>query len=909
MHSWQFFCTLLFAAINCEIIRLSAILCWSAYKLYLREMSSRKLFCLLLFVLFCIKNATLAQTPSTAGSAEIYAQLKKLNVLGSVLYIAAHPDDENNGLLPFFAKEKLYRTGYLSLTRGDGGQNLIGSEQGIELGLIRTQELLAARRMDGAEQFFSRAYEFGFSKSSDEALKFWDHDKILSDAVWVIRQYQPDIIIKRFPPDARAGHGHHAASAIIADEAFVAAADPTKFPEQFALGVKPWQAKRIMWNTFNFGGNNTTSDDQFKLEVGGYNPLIGKSYGELGGEARSMHKSQGEGRPRRRGQLYEYFSTSAGEKPTTDLMDGVITNWSRIDGGQLIGQKINEIVSQFNFNNPSLSVAPLTNLYAAIKALPESNWRNKKLAETQKLIVDCLALFAEAVTPDETAVQGDSLKVSFNLNNRSDVNVAVKKLSLFSSQTLMQQQVTALKQGETNSIFHFAGNSKNAIMDSMVLIQVLNNKNITVDHSFKVDDHEPLSQPYWLENGMARGYFDVQNPLLIGMAENEANFIARFVIEVNGQELVIDRPVQYKYVDLVKGEMYEPLTIIPKVTVYVSPTIVLNNVVPAVNPVVRVNYTSNITASKVPVTLTLQNGSNVDVLKNVPMEFKKGVSGSIPLDIKSVYTKGHKNDVHPVLSLQLDGKSASFSQNLATIKYDHIPFLNYFYRDNLKIIDKEIKVVGKKVGYIIGAGDKVPDALFAMGYDVSFLNEEDLNAENLKKFSAVIVGIRAHNIYEYLSNKTDVLNQYVENGGNLLVQYMKSNQVGLKRIKVGPYPFSVGSIRVTEEDARVKVLLPAHSAFNYPNKITAEDFDGWVQERSTYQVDKADDHYEKLISMKDTNDKTEGDGSLVVAKYGKGNFAYVSLVLFRQLPAGVPGAYKILANLIALPKNKIPAGK
>ncbi len=872
-------------------------------------MSSRKPFCLLLFVLFCVVNATIAQTPPTAGSAEIYAQLKKLNVLGCVLYIAAHPDDENNGLLPFFAKEKMYRTGYLSLTRGDGGQNLIGSEQGIELGLIRTQELLAARGLDGAEQFFSRAYEFGFSKSADEAIKFWDHDKILSDVVWVIRQYQPDVIIKRFPPDARAGHGHHAASAILADEAFVAAADPTKFPEQLALGVKPWQAKRILWNTFNFGGNNTTSDDQFKLEVGGYNPLLGKSYGELGGEARSMHKSQGEGRPRRRGQSYEYFSNSAGEKPVTDLMDGISTTWKRVEGGQLIGQKINDIINQFNFNNPSLSVPALTNLYAVIKLLPPGNWRNKKLAETHNLIVDCLALFAEAVTQDETAVQGDTLKVTFNFNNRSDVNVTVKKISLFSSQTLLAKQVATLKMDENHSIFHFAANIKNAIVDSAVSLQVSNNKNISIDHSFKVDDEEPLSQPYWLENGMSKGYFDVQNPLLIGKAENDANFIARFAIEVHGQDLVIERPVQYKYVDPVKGELYEPLTIIPKVTVYVSPTIVLNNVLPAVHPVVRVNYTSNINADKVPVTLTLQNGSNIDVLKNVPMDFSKGVSGSIPVDIKSIYSKGHRNEVHPVMSLQLNGKTTSFSQNLATIKYDHIPFLNYFYRDNLKIIDKEIKVVGKKVGYIIGAGDKVPDALFAMGYDVTFLNEGDLNVENLKQFNAVIVGIRAYNIFEFLSNKTDVLNQYVENGGNLIVQYMKSNQVGLKKVKVGPYPFSIGNTRVTEEDAKVNVLLPAHPAFNYPNKITAEDFEGWVQERSTYQVDKADEHYEKLISMKDTNDKTAGDGSLVVAKYGKGNIVYVSLVLFRQLPAGVAGAYKILANLVALPKNKVPAVK
>src|SRR6185295_9452444 len=253
-----------------------------------------------------------SQTPSTYTSAEILLQIKKLNTLGSVLYVAAHPDDENTRLLAYFAKEKLYRTGYLSMTRGDGGQNLIGDEQGIELGMIRTQELLAARRIDGAEQFFSRAFDFGFSKSADEALKIWGHDKILSDVVWMIRKFQPDVIITRFPGDARAGHGHHAASSILANEAFTTAADINKFPEQFKYGVKPWQAKRILWNNYNFGNNNNTSEDQFKIDIGVYNALLGKSYGELGGEARTLHKSQGEGRPRRRGQSFEYFSTTGG---------------------------------------------------------------------------------------------------------------------------------------------------------------------------------------------------------------------------------------------------------------------------------------------------------------------------------------------------------------------------------------------------------------------------------------------------------------------------------------------------------------------------------------------------------------------------------------------------------------------
>src|SRR5450432_4165006 len=329
-----------------------------------------KLFLVILF--FSIAISGFAQSPETYTSSEIFQQVKKVGVLCSVLYIGAHPDDENNALLPYFAKEKLWRTAYLSLTRGDGGQNLIGDEQGIELGLIRTQELLAARRIDGAEQYFTRAYEFGFSRSADESLRIWDKEKILSDVVWVIRKFQPDIIIKRFPPDARAGHGHHAASAILADEAFIAAADPNKFPEQLKFGVQPWKAKRILWNTFNFGGNNTTSEDQLKIDIGGYNPLIGKSYGELGGEARTMHKSQGEGRPRRRGDNYEYFVTINGEAPKNDLMDGIVTDWKRIAGGEAIETMINAIVNSYKIDVPQLSVPALVKLYEAMKALPSS---------------------------------------------------------------------------------------------------------------------------------------------------------------------------------------------------------------------------------------------------------------------------------------------------------------------------------------------------------------------------------------------------------------------------------------------------------------------------------------------------------------------------------------------------------
>ncbi len=821
----------------------------------------------MLLMAFCLQSAkSIEQTPATASSADIYMQLKKLNVLGSVLYIAAHPDDENNGLLPYLAKEKLYRTAYLSLTRGDGGQNLIGPEQGIELGMIRTQELLAARRIDGAEQYFSRAYEFGFSKNSAEALRIWDHDKILSDVVWVIRQYQPDVIIKRFPPDARAGHGHHAASSILADEAFVAAADPKRFPEQFKYGVKPWQAKRIMWNTFNFGGNNTTSDDQLKIEVGGYNALLGKSYGELGGEARSMHKSQGEGRPRRRGQILEFFTTTGGEPAKNGLMDGIVYDWKRLEGGERIEAMINNITGNFKFEKPELSVPALVNLYQSIKALPESNWRNKKLEETQNIIEACAALFSEATSNQQDVVQGDVFNVNFFLNKRSNANVSVKNIRLEGFDT-----------------------SFSAALE--------NNQNVTFNKTLPVSANKNISQPYWLQYPLLEGSFDVRDQTLIGKAQNDPSFTATFTVSIDGVDFTINRPVQYKVTDPVKGELYQPVAVLPKVELnYVKENLVSLNG----NPVkALLHFRAN-----------LRDTASYNIIQHYSKNWSadlpsiKYTPGNNPENYASTtFTSTSKNinTTEPVTMTSGDGKYDGYTKVIA---YDHIPTITYFPKAKANLVKVEIKTAGKNIGYIEGAGDKVPDALMAMGYNLTFLNEYDITDDNLKNFDAVVVGVRAYNIYEYLTNKNEVFKRYVENGGNMIVQYMKSNQVGLRRINVGPYPFSVSTgSRVTEENAKVKFLLPGHPALTYPNKITDKDFEGWVQERSTYQVDQSDEHYEKLLAMNDTGEK-EGNGSLAIAKYGKGNFVYVGLVLFRQLPAGVPGAYRLMANLIGLPKNK-----
>ncbi len=837
---------------------------------------------ILLFATSISNNTLQAQSPYTASSAEIYLQLKKLNVLGSILYVAAHPDDENNGFLPYLAKERMYRTGYLSLTRGDGGQNLIGSEQGIELGLIRTQELLAARKIDGAEQYFTSAYEFGFSKSANEALRIWNREQVLADMVYVIRKFQPDIIITRFPGDARAGHGHHAASSVLANEAYTAAADPKKFTEQFALGVKPWQAKRILWNGFNFGGNNTSTGMPLRLDVGGYDPILGRSSGDLGGEARSMHKSQGEGRPRRKGEIIENFVTTGGDTARADIMEGIVTDWTRIEGGEKIQQQIARITKEYNFEHPENSVDALIEVYKVIQQLPvRTMWRQKKLNEVQDLIIDCSGLFMEAVTRDEFVLQGDSVSVSCIVNKRNQVDAELKEILLG-----MRVQPVA-KALVTN---------QNNVYDLKVYIAEPAIQNAT--------------QPYWLQKQqITPGNFNISNPLLVGNAWNDALLTASFWVEIKGVPFLVKRPVQYKYVDPVKGELYQPFIMVPHLSLSVSPHVALLNVINEKGKKqspdsIYITYRSNFTQKNVATTLYILQDTAKTVFEKEPRDYEKGKTNTIALPLRKYYNPNKGEYIEAAMRVRVNEKDYVFSQYFRTIEYDHIPNMHYSVKDHIKFVKDEVKTVGHTIGYITGAGDKIPDALREMGFEVKVLAEQDITEANLQNFDAVVIGIRAHNIHEYLSDKNDVLNNYVKNGGNLIAQYIKSNTVGSKRLKLGPYPFSISSgSRVTEEEAAVTFLLPQHTVLNYPNKISDIDFKDWVQERSTYQVDQADAHYEMPLAMNDTGEK-QSNGSLAIAKYGKGNFAYVSLVLFRQLPAGNAGAFRLLANLIALPQNK-----
>lgn len=808
-----------------------------------------------------------AQQPTTNTSADIYLQLKKLKVLGSVLYIAAHPDDENNTLLPYLAKEKLYRTAYLSLTRGEGGQNLIGSEQGVELGLIRTQELLAARKIDGCEQYFTRAYEFGYSKTSKETLNIWDSAKVLSDIVWVIRKFQPDVIITRFPPDSRAGHGHHASSAILANIAFYVAADSTKFTEQFKFGVKPHKAKRIVWNTFNFGGNNTTNENQLKIDIGGFNSLLGKSYGEIGAEARAMHKSQGEGRPRRRGPLFEYFSHTAGDSASKDLMESIDISWNKIPNSYKVDGIIDMIIKQFNFEKPEASVPMLVQLYNSMQALPASQWRNKKMQEVQSIIEACSGLFVETTTQQEYVVQGDSLKATFFLNNRKGVNAALKRITMEGIDTALSNSLQA-------------------------------NANFSFNKTFYVAENKSLTQPYWLQEPQQKGMFVVNNQQLIGNAETRPAYEINFTVNIEGVNFTIPKSVQYKYVDPVRGELYQPLQVLPVATVEVDNE---EKMVKEKLAETRIRITSN----KNNIEIRPRIGINIDGGYNYNYESIDTIARFN--NYKKIFDLTHQlrynEKFYEIAGLVNQEKNNVVRFSLHQIKYDHIPTITYFTTAKINTHQLKVKTVGNKVAYIVGAGDKVPQALEQLGYEVDVLTEKDITADNLKQYQAVITGIRAYNVVDWLSTKNEVINEYIKNGGNFIIQYLRSTVVNGKPLQIGPYSFTVSAqSRITEEDAKVDFIVPNHSVLTTPNAITANDFSGWVQERSTYQIDKADSNFVFPLSMHDSNEKPS-NGSLAIAKYGKGNIVYCGLTMFRQLPAGVAGAYRLMANLIGLPQN------
>ena len=851
---------------------------------------------LTLLIAHCALLTTKAQAPKTYSSSEILLGLQKLDVLGSVMYIAAHPDDENTRLLAYFANGRHLETSYLSLTRGDGGQDLIGPELRESLGVIRTQELLAARRLDGAKQFFTRANDFGFSKTSAEALSIWDHEQVLSDVVWIIRQRRPDVLITRFPPDARAGHGHHQASAILAAEAFDAAGDPKRFPEQLKY-VQPWQPKRLYWNTGSyFVKPGESMDGYLKLDAGGYNALLGQSYGEIAAHSRSQHRSQGFGAAAQRGEAIEYFQFVKGTPAKTDLFEGIDQTWNRVPGGAGVGKLVGEVIKKYDAGNPSASVAGLLGVRKLLMALQFKTdnkgnqtsiyWVHEKFAAINKLLQATSGIYVAATVSETTTIAGQTLPINVEIVNRGVGNKVFLR-------SLVSEDY----------------NEKNGIQNKELKSNVTVNEKLELPIVSKVS----ISQPYWLRKAGTVGMYKVPDTInvrnyypgckgpifitrqqIIGQPENYPSVAIDCEFLLNGEVLAITAPVQYKHTDPTLGELYQPLVVTPPVMVNI--------------PAARAYVFADQQPKAVPVTLRAgAAGVRGSLALQVPAGWQ-AEPAAVPFDLKNKDEEQTINFTLRPLAGAAEGKTelravatvggVAYSRGIHQIAYPHIPTQTLFPEATAPLVKLNVaRGHTKNIGYVMGAGDEVPEALRQLGYVVTLLDPAtDLSAERLAKYDAVVLGVRAYNVLDRLKTQQPELLRYVENGGTLLVQYVVNRGTVIPQI--GPYPFTLSTDRVTVEGTAVTFLNPNAPILNEPNKLTPADFEqGWVQEQGLYYPSAWDAHYQPVIASHDPGE-TEKKSAILVTPYGKGRFIYTGLSLFRELPAGVPGAFRVLANLV-----------
>ena len=814
-----------------------------------------------------------AQQPKKLNSSEIYEAVQKLNVLGSVLYIAAHPDDENTRLISYMANHVKARTAYLSLTRGDGGQNLIGPEIRELLGVIRTQELLAARRIDGGEQRFTRANDFGYSKHPDETLQIWDKDKVLSDVVWAIRTFKPDIIINRFD-HRRAGrtHGHHTSSALLSLEAFDLSKDPSKYSEQLDL-TETWQPKRLFYNTswWRYGSREAfdkiDKSNMLNFDIGVYYPTKGMSNNEVASLASSQHLCQGFGRLSQRGTQQEYIEFLKGEPldGTDDVFAGIDTSWNRVKGGEAIGAILNNVENNFNFVNPSTHLPQLIEAYKLLQNLEDDHWKSLKSKEIIEIIEACAGLYIEVSANSPQASPNSLIGLRMEVLNRSDANIE-----------LVSYNISTMSEGISKTLTMTA-NQKLNFLEDVVIPQVFG-----------------YTTPYWLNKKNGIGMYHVETQELIGLPETPRGITVDFNLMVDGTPISITKSVIYRYSQPDKGELYRPFEIIPQVSASISDKVYIfeNDQQKEIEVTVKAGK-ENIEGF---VQMAYPNDWNVYPQKQKIQIANKG-------DIqKVVFTViPPKNQSEGLITPMVNIDGQFFTKELIEIDYDHIPFQTVLMPSESKVVRLNIDKRGNNIGYINGAGDVVPESLRQIGYNITIIEPEQISPENLSNFDAIVVGIRAYNILDELKFKQKYLLDYVKEGGNLVVQYNTSR--GLKTEQLAPYDLKLSRDRVTDEKATVTILNTEHPILNFPNKITTEDFNGWVQERGLYFPNQWAEEFTPLLAMNDSGESSK-KGSLLVAKYGKGNYIYTGLSFFREFPAGVSGAYRLFANLLSAGKEE-----
>jgi LmbE family N-acetylglucosaminyl deacetylase len=832
----------------------------------------RTLLCTILLTL--VLGTGNAQAPERYTSSDIQAAITKLQVLGSALFVAAHPDDENTRMISWLSNQRQVRTAYLSMTRGDGGQNLIGPEVRELLGAIRTQELLAARQIDGGEQFFSRAVDFGYSKHPDETLEIWNEEAVLADAVWTIRKFRPDVIINRFDHNsAGRTHGHHTSSAIISYRAFQLAGDPDAFPEQLEF-VEPWQPTRLFLNTsWWFYGSREAFDEADKssmvvVDVGVYYPWIGKSNTEIASESRSMHKCQGMGNTLRRGSQLEYLEFLLGDKPTDqeDPFSGIPTGWDRLRGGAPIGQLLAEIEAEFDPFQPQASVPKLLEARNLITAIRDQHWRTIKLQEIDEVIYACLGLYLEVIATERTVTPGQEVVLEVEAVNRSPREVLLRDI-----------------------IYHPMER------DSVISQQLLPNEKLTFSTVFPVPADFAYTSPYWLEEEGTLGMYRVDDQEVRGLPETPRKIAATFVLEVDGTTLRYRKEVVYKETDPVEGETYSPFEVLPRSFVSIADPVYVfgDNEAKPVTVKVRAG-TNNLSGT---LHLDIPRGWRVEPA-SFPVELaRKGEEATFTFSLRPP-GGGDEGDIQA--RLESDGQS--FSKSLISIEYEHIPTQSVLLPARSRAVRVDLQKAGDRVAYIMGAGDEIPTSLEQVGYTVDILDPEQVTLELLRTYDALILGIRAYNTVDRIEFLQPLFMRYVEGGGTMIVQFNTAHRLRVPADEIGPYPFRLSRDRVSVEEAEVRLLAKKHSVLNYPNKITEEDFDGWIQERGLYFPDQWNEEYTAVLSSNDPGE-TPKDGGLLVAEFGSGYFIYTGYAWFRELPAGVPGAYRVFTNLISIGKQ------
>jgi LmbE family N-acetylglucosaminyl deacetylase len=825
----------------------------SGAKLIKRNFQTSNKIVITLLILFLSQYNIFSQY-KTYNSSEIQLALKKLNVLGSVLYIAAHPDDENTSILAYMSKGKLYQTAYLSLTRGDGGQNLLGNEKGDLLGVVRTQELLSARNIDGGQQFFSRAIDFGYSKTADETLVNWDRGKILEDIVYVIRKFRPDVILTRFS-NTRGGHGHHLASAILAEEAFFAVADATQFPEQLE-NLKLWQPKRIYWNTW------LTNPPIITIDVGEFNPILGKSYQEISASARSMHKTQGFGvSPNHGGSNLVHFRYTAGDTAKNNLFDNVDVSWNRISQSNTVQNLINQMINKFNPEIPQNILPDLVKIYKELEKLLPNHWAKIKISEVKELIKMCSGLWMEAIVWEPGATPGSEIDVRYMITSRANSNLKLFKIDF-----------------------------NNALFDSTLNIQLHANQPFNLKKRIKIPDKSKLTTPYWLKEIHNGKMFNLSDKFLQGNPDSPSALMVKSYLTIDGIQLIYRMPVVNRWNDAIKGEQYRPFVIYPDVSLELEKSVYLFSDKKSKKVTVAVEaFKENVRGDLI---LESPTGWNIEP-KSIAFELKQtDEQQSFTFQVQP--TSNAKNGL---LKLKAKTNSDYYSSKITEVKYEHIELQTVLQPAVAKAVQLDINIEQRKIGYIMGSGDEIPETLTQLGYEVELLSDQELEKSKLNNYDVIICGIRAFNVRENLERLQNRLIEFVENGGTWIVQH--NTRFGKQVNKIGPYEFSTsGRDRISEENAKLHMLIPDHSIFNYPNKITDRDFKGWVQERGLYFADSWKGKLYPLLSGNDEGEPAKL-GGLLYAKYGKGVFIFTAYSWFRQLPSGIPGAIRLFVNLVS----------